>query len=61
MAKLTNTVSFKNAVIDLENDTITEVTKDTESTFKLSEIIARFEDKYVSFSIKEDTEVHGNE
>ncbi|EHS7170529.1 YonK family protein [Staphylococcus pseudintermedius] len=30
MAKLTNTVSFKNAIIDFENDTITEVTKDTE-------------------------------
>ncbi|HDK5689035.1 TPA: YonK family protein, partial [Staphylococcus pseudintermedius] len=46
MAKLTNTVSFKNAIIDFENDTITEVTKDTESTFKLSEIINRFENKY---------------
>ncbi|ELJ9052756.1 YonK family protein [Staphylococcus pseudintermedius] len=61
MAKLTNTVSFKNAIIDFENDTITEVTKDTESTFKLSEIINRFENKCVSFSIKEDTEVFGDE
>lgn len=61
MAKLTNTVSFKNAIIDFENDTITEVTKDTESTFKLSEIINRFENKYVSFSIKEDTEDFGDE
>ncbi|EGQ4065579.1 YonK family protein [Staphylococcus pseudintermedius] len=61
MAKLTNTVSFKNAIIDFENDAITEVTKDTESTFKLSEIINRFENKYVSFSIKEDTEVFGDE
>ncbi|WP_415408920.1 YonK family protein [Staphylococcus agnetis] len=61
MAKITNTINFKNAIIDLPNNTITEFTKDSEATYKLSDILDRFAEKYVTITIKEDTELYAGE
>ncbi|MDK1672899.1 YonK family protein [Staphylococcus saprophyticus] len=57
MAKITNSVAFKNALIDLSTNTIVEVTKDSEFTYSLSDVLNRFEGKYVAITIKEDAEL----
>lgn len=57
MAQITNSISFKNAIIDLENNQIIELNKDTEQQYSLSEVFSRFHDKYVSLTIKENSEL----
>ena len=57
MAQITNSISFKNAIIDLENNQIIELNKDTEQQYSLSEVFSRFQDKYVSLTIKENSEL----
>ncbi|MEJ7218464.1 YonK family protein [Staphylococcus gallinarum] len=60
MAKITNAVAFKNAIIDLADNSVTEITKDTEIKYSLADVLNRFEGKYVSFTIKEDAEFIDN-
>lgn len=59
MAKEALTQSFKNCVISLDEDTITEYTKENINIYKLSEILAKFEgeDKQVDLTIKSSSEI----
>lgn len=57
MAKLATTLTFKNAIIDLEDDSITEITKTSEIRHSLSESLAKFEGKSVGIHIKEESEL----
>lgn len=57
MAKITNSINLKNALINTEEQTITEFNKDFTSTYTFEDIFGRFEDKHVNISIKEDTEL----
>lgn len=63
MAKLTNSISVSKCVIDLAENKITEYNGKGEfqGEFKLDEVLARFEDKVVSLTIKEDTEFISSE
>lgn len=56
MAKVTNSIALK-GIIDLENDTITEITKEAENEYSLSGILKRFDGRMSTLSIKEDTEL----
>lgn len=51
--------SYKNCVISLEEDAVTEYGKDDIKVYKLSEILAKFEgeEKQVDFSIKSSSEI----
>lgn len=61
MAKISKSVSFKNATINLEDNTITEITKDYEKVYNLSEILDAWNGvKNISFSIKQDDEMPTN-
>ncbi|WP_239704869.1 YonK family protein [Mammaliicoccus sp. E-M24] len=57
MAKLAKTLTFKNALIDLNDDSITEFTKDSEIRHSLSESLGTFEGKMVAITIKEESEL----
>lgn len=57
MAKITNSVAFKNATVSLADNEIIEVTKEDEVKYSLSEVLNRFEGKFVSLTIKEDSEL----
>ncbi|QYG30002.1 YonK family protein [Mammaliicoccus sciuri] len=57
MAKITNSVAFKNATVSLADNEIIEITKDAEHKYSLSEVLDRFEGKFVSITIKEDSEL----
>lgn len=61
MAKLDNSLKFKCAEISLEDNTITEVTKDGEIVHTLSDVIALFKDKSVDITFKEAKDVVFNE
>lgn len=61
MAKITNKIDFKNAVINLPEGLIIEDTKDGMFTHKLQDIVTRFEDSKLNISITENTEDLGAE
>lgn len=42
MAKSTKSVSFSNAIIDIDEDTITETKKDECTTWNLSDVLKQF-------------------
>lgn len=53
MAKKDYTVSFRNAVIDLESDTITEINNNSTEEYSLSEVLAELEGKSLNITFKE--------
>lgn len=57
MAKQDYTYSFKNAYIDIENNTITEVTKDASYTHNLESVLKELEGKQLSITFKETNEI----
>ena len=58
MAKISKSVSFKNAVINVDEDTIIELTKDDEKIYRLSDILHSWDGvENISFSIKQDNEM----
>lgn len=58
MAKISKSVSFKNAVINVDEDTIIELTKDDEKIYRLSDILRSWDGvENISFSIKQDNEM----
>lgn len=58
MAKISKSVSFKNAVINVDEDTIIELTKDDEKLYRLSDILRSWDGvENISFSIKQDNEM----
>lgn len=57
MAKQDFTYSFKNAYIDIENNTITEVTKDASYTHNLESVLEELEGKQLSITFKETNEI----
>lgn len=57
MAKQDYTYSFKNAYIDIENNTITEVTKDASYTHNLEGVLKELEGKQLSITFKETNEI----
>lgn len=58
MAKISKSVSFKNATINLDDNTITEITKDYEKIYDLSEVLGAWNGvENISFSIKQDDEM----
>jgi hypothetical protein len=63
MAKQTLNYSFKNAVISLEENTITEYGKDDIKIYVLSEVLKKFEgeNKTVDLSIKESSDLEPSE
>jgi Lhr-like helicase len=63
MAKLNHTLSFKNAEISLEENTITEYLKDRIEIHVLSDVLKRFAgaDKKVDITFKEVTELEPSE
>jgi hypothetical protein len=59
--KLVNSNAFKNCTIDVENMTLTEVTKDDEYVFDLHRILSDWSGiDGLSITIKKDTEVITN-
>lgn len=61
MAKLDNSLSFKNSYISLEDNTIIEHLKEEEIVHTLSEVLALFKDKQVNISFKESKDTVFNE
>lgn len=63
MAKQTLNYAFKNAVISLEENTITEFGKDDIKVYVLSEILKKFEgeNKTVDLNIKESSDLEPSE
>ena len=60
MAKFNQSVTYKDAIIDLENMTITEVTKDGEKVFNIMDELARWENEDgVTITIKKEHSVPG--
>ena len=56
MARKSLSVSFKNAVIDYENMTITEINKDSEEEFDLREVLKGWNGVMgVSLTLKQDS------
>lgn len=53
MAKKNYSLSFRNAHIDVDNDIITEVTKDNALEYKLSDILKSLEGKELNITFKE--------
>ena len=53
MAKKDFSLTFKNCYVDLANNTITEITRDGEEVFVLSDVLAELEDKQLNISFKE--------
>lgn len=63
MAKQTLNYAFKNSVISLEENTITEYTKDDIKVYVLSEVLKQFEGegKMVDLTIKETSDLAPSE
>lgn len=61
MAKINNTLTFKAAEISLEDNTITELTKEEEIVHTLSDVINQFKGKLVDITFKESKDVVYNE
>lgn len=63
MAKQTLNYTFKNAVISLEENTITEYAKEDIKVYVLSEVLRKFEgeNKTVDISIKESSDLEPSE
>ncbi|PGZ96960.1 hypothetical protein COE51_16460 [Bacillus pseudomycoides] len=63
MAKLNHTLTFKNAEISLEENTITEYLKDDIQTHVLSEVLKRFEgeNKKLDITFKETSDLEPSE
>lgn len=58
MAKVSKSMSFKNAVIDLENNTITEFTKDDTKVYGLRDVLKTWDGiEGISVSIKQEDEM----
>lgn len=69
MAKVDKSISFKNATIDISDDSIIECLKDETKTYKLSDVLKQW-DKVDGISIvfkesddlpEQDTDEEGNE
>lgn len=56
MAKKTTATNVK-GILDIQEDTITEITKDAENVYSLSEILNEYDGKSVTISIKEEQEL----
>lgn len=56
MGKKTTSSNVK-GVLDIENDLITEITKDNEIEYSLSELLAEYDGKHVTITIKEEKEL----
>ncbi|WP_299831265.1 YonK family protein [uncultured Metabacillus sp.] len=61
MAKMDNSISFKNATISLKDNTIVEQLKEDEIVHTLSDVLALFKDKNVNISFKEAKDVVFND
>ncbi|MBL4950999.1 YonK family protein [Neobacillus sp. YIM B02564] len=61
MAKLYNSLNFKCAEISLDDNTITEITKDGEIVHNLSDVIALFKDKSMDITFEEAKDVVFND
>ena len=62
MARKTFSVSFKNAEIDVEADTITETSKDDTKVYKLSSVLSEFDKiQGLTISIKKDDELESED
>jgi superfamily I DNA and/or RNA helicase len=63
MAKINSTLTFKNAQISLEENTITEYTKEDIKTYVLSDILKQFEgeNKFLDITFKEASELEPTE
>lgn len=59
MAKVTNKIAYKKAIINLPEGLIIEHDKDDipTGTHTLQDLADRFEDKFVSITVQEDVEV----
>lgn len=57
MAKKNFTLKFTNAFISLEDDTITEITRDSNYVHSLSDIIEQLEGKQLDITFSEKTDV----
>ena len=56
MAKQTRTLNFKNAVIDYQNMSITEINKDNEEEFSLNEVFKEWDGiEGISLTLKQDS------
>ena len=62
MAKISKSMSFKNAVINLEENTITEITKDYTKTYELRDVLETWNGiEGISISIKQEDELPSTE
>ncbi|MBC5688200.1 YonK family protein [Mediterraneibacter sp. NSJ-55] len=58
MAKFTKSTTFKNAVIDLDEETITEFTKDDTRVYSLKKLLKDWDGvEGISITIKQDDEI----
>lgn len=58
MAKISKSLSFKNCVIDINDGTITEYTKDGENVYNLKNILSEWNGvDGISFNLKQDDEL----
>ena len=53
MAKRVNQVSYK-GILDMDQVTVTEITKESEDTYDLKAVLQTFDGKQVSITIKEE-------
>ena len=56
MAKKTTATNVK-GILDIQEGVITEITKDAENVYSLSEILNEYDGKTVTFSLKEEQEL----
>lgn len=56
MAKKTTATNVK-GILDIQEDTITEITKDAENVYSLSEILNEYDGKQITLGIKEEQEL----
>lgn len=56
MAKKTTATNVK-GILDIQEDSVTEITKYAENVYSLSEILNEYDGKTVTISIKEDQEL----
>lgn len=56
MAKKTTATNVK-GILDIQDDTITEITKDAENVYSLSEILNEYDGKQITLGIKEEQEL----
>lgn len=58
MGKSTKSVTYNvKGVLDLENGTVTEISKEEEVVYDFTEILAQFDGKEIAMSIKETSEI----